>query len=243
MIERRVDIQTRDGLMNTFITYPEEGEPFPPVLLYMYGEGVREELRETARRIGAAGYYVLLPNLYYRDAREVVIDGSDASRAQLFELMSRLTIERVNADTAAMLDFLAGEAAEAQPGGVGCVGYCFGGQYAFAAAAAFPDRVRVAASIHGVGLFRDAPDSPHRTADRVKGELYFACAEIDPWVPKATIDALEAHLREIGVRHRVEWYPGTHHGFVFPENRATYDKAASERHWASLFALFARTLR
>ena len=36
----------------------------------MDAPGKREELHDMARRIATVGYYVLLPNLYYRDARE-----------------------------------------------------------------------------------------------------------------------------------------------------------------------------
>jgi len=39
----------------------------------------------------------------------------------------------------------------------------------------------------------------------------------------------------------VELYPGVEHGFAFPQ-RAAYDKAAAERHWERLFALFKRRL-
>ena len=99
-----------------------------------------------------------------------------------------------------------------------------------------------AASLHGVRLCTDAEDSPHRDADKVEAELYFGCAETDEWAPKEMLDELEGHLAAAGVHSRIEWYPGTHHGFVFPERGALYDKAAAERHWERLFALFRRNL-
>ena len=71
----------------------------------------------------------------------------------------------------------------------------------------------------------------------------FACAEIDKYAPAEQIAELEQHLERAGVDHRVEWYPGTHHGFAFPGRRGLYDKAAAERHWARLHALFDRNLR
>ena len=61
MIEHELDIQTPDGEMNTFITYPEDGGPFPMVLFLMDAMGKREELYDMARRLATAGYYVLLP--------------------------------------------------------------------------------------------------------------------------------------------------------------------------------------
>jgi len=76
---------------------------------------------------------------------------------------------------------------------------------------------------------------------QLRCEAYFACAEIDKWASPADIEELEAALRAAGTRHRIEWYPGVEHGFVFPQ-RTLYDRSAAERHWERLFALFRRTL-
>src|SRR5437764_14345005 len=72
MIEQTPDIATKDGAMETFICHPERGGPFPAVLLLMDAPGIREELRDMARRLGTVGYYVMLPNLYYRAGRDTV---------------------------------------------------------------------------------------------------------------------------------------------------------------------------
>jgi carboxymethylenebutenolidase len=242
MIDRELDIQTHDGLMNTFITYPEEGGPFPVVLFYMDAPGKREELHAMARRIGTAGYYVVLPNLYYRTERNFVIDASDATRAHMFELMNSINTRLVNEDTQAILDFLVGEE-HASSGPIGCVGYCMSGPFVLSAAAAFAPRMAAAASFYGVRLCTDAPDSPHRTADKITGELYVACAETDVWAPPEMIAALSEHLAKTKIRHRVEWYPGTHHGFAFPQRQGMYDPRAAERHWERINALFERNLK
>ena len=106
------------------------------------------------------------------------------------------------------------------------------------AAAAFPDRLRCIASIHGANMATDAPDSPHRIAHQVRCESYFACAEIDKWAPPKDIQALQAG----GTPHRIEWYPAVEHGFVFPQRGTIYNREAAERHWERLFSLFRRQL-
>ena len=45
-----------------------------------------------------------------------------------------------------------------------------------------------------------------------------------------------------GTNHRIEVYPGTEHGFAFPQ-RPVYNKPAGERHWQRMLALFDRGLR
>ena len=61
MIEKTLDITTKDGEMETFICHPERNGPSPAVFLLMDAHGIREELKDMARRLGTVGYYVLLP--------------------------------------------------------------------------------------------------------------------------------------------------------------------------------------
>ena len=88
VIDQHIEIQTRDGAMNTFVTHPEEGGPFPVVFFYMDAPGKREELHDMARRIGSGGYYVVLPNLYYRTVREFDFTAGEQEETykRMFEL-------------------------------------------------------------------------------------------------------------------------------------------------------------
>ena len=241
MIEREIDIATADGAMNTFVTHPEEGGPFPLVIFYMDAPGKREELHDMARRIATTGYAVLLPNLYYRQVREFHLGMPGATRERMAELMGGTSNAMACEDTRALLNFADAEPAM-RDGPVGAVGYCMSGPFVFAAAAEFPQRIKAAASLHGVRLCTDEAYSPHLQAKRIEGEIYFGCAETDQWAPPEMIEALDAHLVKSGINYRIEWYPGTGHGFVFPQRDGLYHKASAERHWERLFALFQRNL-
>ena len=242
MIEHHLDIPTADGAMNSFIVHPEEGGPFPVVLFYMDAPGMREELHDMARRLASVGYYVVLPNLYYRRTRDFWLkERTESAMAVMFEHMASLDRTTTELDTAALLEFVdAHPAADASR--IGAVGYCMSGPFVMWAAAAFPTRLRCIASIHGANMATEQPDSPHRMAPKIGCESYFACAETDKWAPPADIARLQAGLQAAGTPHRIEWYPGVEHGFVFPLRTGIYNRAAAERHWERLFSLFARTL-
>ena len=245
MIEQTVDIPTKDGKTATFIVHPERGGPHPLVVFFMDAPAIREELRDMARRIATAGYYVMLPNLYYRKgvmelAALPPLPEAEA-RARMFELMGSISIPLVMSDADALLDFADRDPA-ASPGPAGAIGYCMSGQYAINAAARHPERIACAASLYGVQLVTDAPDSPHLAAQKTKAELYFACAEHDTYAPLEMVQALDASLKQAAVNAEVELYRGVHHGFAFPQRGAVYDKPAAERHWERLFALFRRNL-
>src|SRR4051812_36032928 len=174
MIEHHLDIKTADGEMNTFITHPEEGGPFPVVLFYMDAPGKREELHDMARRIATVGYHVVLPNLYYRTTREFVMVRDEQSLQRMFELLRGLSIEMMMRDTAAWVEFVdGGPAGGARSPGV--VGSCMGGPFVAAASAGFPDRVQCASSRYRPGLLADRPDWPYLTLNQIRGERCFAC--------------------------------------------------------------------
>ena len=228
MIEQHLDIPTADGAMNTFVVHPEEGCPFPVVLFYMDAPGKREELHDMARRLAAVGYYVVLPNLYYRNSRDYWLkERTEAGMAEMFGFMATLNVDAQP---------------QANASRIGAVGYCMSGPFVMWAAAQFPGRFSSIASIHGANMATDQPDSPHLMAPRILCESYFACAEIDKWAPPADIQKLESALKTAGTAHRIEWYPGVEHGFVFPLRAGIYNQAAAERHWECLFSLFRRTL-
>ncbi len=245
MIETTQDISTRDGAMETFIVHPERHGPHPVVLMLMDAPGIREELREMARRLAATGYVVLLPNLYYRAGRDTVfgpgvLEVGHPERDRMRAIRTKMTIPPVMDDVAAMFAFI-DAFPPARPGPLGVHGYCMSGPYALAAAARYPDRVAAAASFYGTWLVSDAEESPHRTLGRARGELYIACAEIDELAPLPMVAELKRLFDASGAAGELEIYPAAHHGFAFPQ-RKIYDRAAAERHWERLIALYRRRL-
>lgn len=246
MREHEKQIKTADGLLDTFITHPDEGGPFPAVILYMDAPAIREELRDMARRIATCGYYVALPNLYYRDGREGsygfdFANFDEAGRERMFELMNSLTNEKIVADTGPLLAAIR-EDENAASGPVGCVGYCMSGKFVIAVGAAYADDFAAIASYYGVGIVTDEPDSPHLKAGDIKGEVYMAFAAEDIWVPEKVLKQIPETFDAAGVSYRMEIYPGTDHGFAFP-GRDAYVKLAGERHWHRMLALFDRNLK
>jgi carboxymethylenebutenolidase len=244
MIEQTLDIATKDGAMEAFVCRPDRGA-HPPVLFLMDAPGIREELRDMARRLATVGYCVLLPNLYYRAGRDtkygpdVLVHGS-AEHTRMRAVRTRMTIPPVMDDVAALIAF-ADAQAHVKRGPVGVHGYCMSGPYALAAAARYPDRIAAAASYYGTWLVSDAVESPHLTLGKGKAELYIACAEIDDLAPLPMVEELRRLFETAGSPGELEIYPGVHHGFAFPQ-RKIYDKPAAERHWERLIALYRRRL-
>jgi carboxymethylenebutenolidase len=244
MIEKTLDIPTKDGVVETFICYPERAA-WPPVLFLMDAPGIRDELYDMARRLATVGYYVLLPNLYYRAGKDTkygpnVLEHGSAEHQRMRAIRTKMTIPPVMDDVAALIAF-ADKQPQVKRGPVGAHGYCMSGPYALAAAARYPDRVAAAASFYGTWLVSDAAESPHLTLGKAKGELYISCAEHDDLAPPDMVTKLKALFDKSGNPGELEIQPAVHHGFAFPQ-RWCYDKPAAERHWERLIALYRRRL-
>ena len=245
MTSKTVDIKASGGTCDSYISYPKGKGPFPSVLFYMDGIGIRPVLREMADRLASNGYYVLLPNMFYRRGRAAPVDVAEAlkpeSRAALMDLVFSLTPERVVSDAGAFLEFLGNQKEVKSGSPVGLTGYCMGGGMVMRTAAHYAERVASAAILHGGRLATASPDSPHHLVQRITAELYFGHADHDRNMTLEDIARLEDALQKAGSRYQAELYTGALHGFTMPDLPA-YNKAACDQHWDRLLALFDRTL-
>ncbi len=245
MIEEKIEITTPDGISTGFICRPEGDQRWPGVIHLTDIGGIRPAQHEMAQRLAAKGYFVFVPNVFYRTGRPPLFEPGSAPGGEQFmkrfaELASPLTPEAVERDAACYVDFLAAQEA-VSPGALGVVGYCFTGGLAIRAAAAKPDKIAAAASFHGSGLFTEAPTSPHRLLARIQAQLYFGHAVQDRSMPEEAIQKLDQALAEWGGRYESDVYEGAYHSWTVPDS-PVYNRPQAERAFAKLVELFARTL-
>ncbi|MFJ8192090.1 dienelactone hydrolase family protein [Streptomyces sp. NPDC096094] len=241
MPTKMLQITTADGQADAFAAFPDDGERHPGVLMYADGFGIRPVLREMARELADHGYYVLLPNFFYRHGPAPVVElpehiGEEARTAVLRRLMPLIeahTIERTLRDADAYLEFLATQP-EAGGGPVAVTGYCIGGLLAVRTAAAHPGQVAAVAGFHApVGAA--GPDSLRR----LTAQVHFGHAETD--LTSEALGELNQALDAAGVDYTSEIYPDTVHGFTMADTDA-FDPAALRLHWGHLLPLLGRSL-
>jgi carboxymethylenebutenolidase len=243
MLMPRVEttIKTRDGNCPASIFTPANGlGPWPGVIFFMDGFGIRPTMGEMSQRLADGGYLVLLPDLYYRLGSYPAMVPSEMVRKpnfreELMKFVSSLDRDKKVSDAGAFLDLLSSRD-DVKGERFGATGYCMGGNFSLTAAGAFPERFAAVASFHGGNLASDKPDSPHLFVKKITGRVYVAGAIEDGSFPEEQKSRLEKALTDAGVQHAVETYPAQH-GFAVPD-LPVFDAAAAERHWAALFGLF-----
>jgi carboxymethylenebutenolidase len=243
---KRIEIETRDGICPSYVYRPQGRGPWPAVLIFMDGIGIRPAMLEIGERLATYGYFVLLPDLFYRSGPYAPMNphtvfSDPAERKVLMEKFFALaTPPNIMSDTSFFLAYLRNEP-DARPGGIGTTGYCMGGLMSLTAAGTYPDDIVAAASYHGGRLATDDPTSPHLLARRVKARLYIAGAIEDPSFPDDMKARLAAALTEAHVDYAIETCPAKH-GWVFRDT-PVYDAVQSERHWQTMTGLFADLLK
>jgi carboxymethylenebutenolidase len=240
MIEREFDVTTPEGEMKTFIYHPEHNGPHPVVLYLMDAPSIRPALKEMASRLASAGYYVMLPYLFYRGGpfREFGLEDEDMHQRR--ELMGTVNPTNILSDADALLA-VAGEDAAAADGKIGAVGFCMSGGLVISLARAMPERVAAVASIHGAWLVRETSDSPHLDLDSVQAEIYFGWCDNDPTAPEEHVPVMREALDAAGINYTLDWLTDALHGYA-PPGGERYNRAASELHWERVHALFRRHL-
>jgi carboxymethylenebutenolidase len=254
MHERTVEIETADGMMPVFISQPEGGGPFAPVVLFMDIWGYREIFCDLARRIGTVGYAAVVPDLYYRmgggsiefrDAEgniRTMKELSQEEQEKVNTVRSHLTDPMAMSDCAALLDFFDADT-DICSGPAGSIGWCMGGRHVIRAAGTYPGRFVANASLHPTNVVGDdKPDAPYREAPNCRGELYIGWGELDHFSPSNVIKTTRNAFHDQLVTFDELVHPGAKHGYALPD-RAAFDKHAAARDWERIFAMYRQVLR
>ncbi len=247
MSKTEVSIPTLDGDARAYAFKPQGQGPWPAVIFYMDAPAIRPTLFEMCERLAARGYYVLLPDMFWRVGPYEPINlaeafASEETRRTIFgKFMSSTNPEKSTRDTGAFLAWLDAQP-DAKTDRVGATGYCMGAGLALRAAGNYPDKIAAAAGFHGGRLATDEPDSPHLLAPKIKAKVYIGGADEDAGFPPEQADRLRDALTAAGVDNRVEIYAGARHGYTMPD-LPVYNESGAERHWKELFALLDETLK
>ncbi|MEI7054436.1 dienelactone hydrolase family protein [Nocardioides sp. CCNWLW239] len=241
-----IEIQTPDGTAEAYLARPESA-PKGGVLVYMDAIGLRPRLAEMIEQVASWGYLVLAPNTFYRDGSVAELaptaDLRDpAARDAYFadRAMARvrgLTVARLEVDIPAYVQALRTHVT----GPLATHGYCMGARLAVRTAGLFPEEFVAVGGFHGGGLVTAAADSPHTCIAGTTAEYYFGHADHDRSMTPEHVADLGRALEDAGVAHTNLIYPDAPHGYTMADT-SSYQEAGTQRHFADLEALYARTM-
>jgi carboxymethylenebutenolidase len=247
VVEKDVDIKTSDGTCDAAYFHPAAGT-HAGVLIWPDAFGLRPSLRAMGKRLAGEGYAVLVPNPFYRVAKNPFTDASTVDfakdRGKIQPLMDSINAAgAAEKDAQAYITWLDAQKEVDKRKKIGTQGYCMGGPLVVRTAATVPDRVGAGASFHGGNLVNEQPTSPHLLAPKIKAKMLFAIAESDDKRQPDVRDKLKAAFPDAAV----QVFVGTQHGWCISDmpktnGMPTYAMPDAEQAWSELLALYKSAL-
>jgi carboxymethylenebutenolidase len=247
VVETDVDIKTPDGTCDAAFFHPKSGS-HAGVLIWPDAFGLRPSLRAMGKRLAAEGYSVLVPNPFYRVAKNPFTDASNVDfakeGAKIQPLMASVNAPgNAEKDAMAYVAFLDAQKQVDKKRKIGTQGYCMGGPLVVRTAATIPDRIGAGGSFHGGNLVNAQPTSPHLLAPKIKAKMLFAIAESDDKRQPDDRDKLKAAFPEAAV----QVFVGTIHGWCISDmpktnGMPTYSMPDAEQAWTELLDLYKTAL-
>lgn len=203
------------------LTYPPDAEekPVPAIVVLHDHFGVDEFTLESARRLNAAGYATLVPNLFARSGGPDDIESATA----LLNFTDSLYDTQLTADANAAVAWLA-EQDGVDRERLGVLGWGWGGAYALMAAAQ-DARIRAAVNVAGALTYptftEQHPGSPLNHIASIEGALLSIFPDGDPLFSEIEVDRLEEQMREHDRRGEVRIYDGAPSRFWREDSPAT----------------------
>ena len=201
----------------------------PGLVLWQEIFGVNEHIRAVAEQYALAGFVVLAPDTFWRQAPRVELGYAGADRDQAIMLMQGYAGEQALADIAGAVKTL--RARPEVTGRVGAIGYCMGGRLAYLSAATAG--VDAAVAYYGGGIHLQL-----ERAAAITCPVQFHYAEHDDNIPLDAVERVRAAMAGKGAE--VHLYAGSTHGFNCWARGSYHAASAALAHGRSLSFLAER---
>lgn len=238
---KTIEVNSGDITLPVYVAMPSGAGPFGAVVVLQEIFGVNSHIRDVTDRIAKEGYVALAPALYHRQAPgfETGYTAEDIQIGRQYKVQTNA--DELLADIQATIDY-AKHLPQVNNGGVGCIGFCFGGHVAYLAATL--NDTSAIASFYGAGIpdqvFGPGPVALARTP-QITGTLHCFFGTDDTSIPAETIGQIRSALQTATINHKIFEYEGAGHGF-FCDRRSSYNPDAATDAWEKVKTLFADKL-
>jgi carboxymethylenebutenolidase len=224
--------------MNAYRAKPKGKAHAPVILVVQEIFGLHEWIRDIVRRLAAAGYYAIAPDMYQRQG--------DPTTAPDIQTLFKTIVSQVP-DAQVMADLDAAAAFAATDGGdskrLGVTGFCWGGRITWLYAAHNPG-VKAGVAWYGrlVGQPTDLqPKHPIDVAAQLRAPVLGLYGDLDKGIPVADVEKMQAALMAAGSASRILRFADADHGFL-ADYRPSFHEPSARIAWAETLGWFGRLL-
>jgi carboxymethylenebutenolidase len=232
-------IEIAKGLSGYYVTPTGTGK-FPAVIVLMEAFGLNNWCKSICDRLAQSGFAAIAPD-FYRGTTYAYTDVAGA-----IGKLKSLNDDAIMGDVGKSLDFLAGKS-EVNANGIGVIGFCMGGRYAFLTNAVYPTKIKAAISFYGGGIDA-APGNPlgqKSLLDRVsaiKSPLMLMYGSEDQLIAAEEHGRVATALSKAKKRYILNLFPNAGHGFM-SDRRENYAPEAAAEAWIMTTGFLSQNLK
>ena len=232
-------IEIAKGLPGFYVTPAGTGK-FPAVIVLMEAYGLNNWCKSICDRLAQSGFAAIAPD-FYRGKTYAYTDTAGA-----IAKLKTLDDNAIMTDVGKSLDFLAGKS-EVNANGIGVIGFCMGGRYAFLSNAVYPTKIKAAISFYGGGIDA-APGNPlgqKSLLDRVtaiQAPIMFMYGSEDQLIAAEEHGRVATALSKAKKRYILNLFPNAGHGFM-SDRRDSYAPEAAAEAWMMTTGFLSQNLK
>ena len=232
-------IQIAKGLPGYYVTPTGTGK-FPAVIVLMEAFGLNNWCKSICNRLAQSGFAAIAPDFY----RGTTYEYTDVAGA--IGKLKSLNDDAIMSDVSKSLDFLAGKS-EINANGIGVIGFCMGGRYAFLTNAVYPTKIKAAVSFYGGGIDATAgnPLGQKSILDRtptMQSPIMLVYGSEDQLIAADEHGRVAAALSKAKKRYILNLFPKAGHGFM-SDRRENYAPEAAAEAWMMTTGFFSQNLK
>jgi carboxymethylenebutenolidase len=233
------NIQITKDLPGYYVTPAGTGK-FPAVIVLMEAYGLNQWCRSICDRLAKSGFAAIAPDFYRGKSFEY------RNVAGAVAKLKSLNDDAIMSDVGKSLEFLAGKP-EINVNGIGVMGFCMGGRYAFLTNATYPSKIKAAISFYGAGIDA-APGNPlgqKSLLDRVtamQAPMMLMYGSEDQLIAADEHGRIATALSKAKKRYIINLFPNAQHGFM-SDRRESFSAEASVEAWMMTTGFFSQNLK
>ncbi|MFM2304406.1 MAG: hypothetical protein RLZZ135_1818 [Cyanobacteriota bacterium] len=219
---------------------PTGTSKFPAVIVLMEAFGLNQWCRSICDRLAQSGFVAIAPD-FYRGTTYAYTDGPGA-----IAKLKSLKDDAIMRDVGNSIEFLAGKP-EVNVNGIGVIGFCMGGRYAFLTSTTYPTKIKAAICFYGSGI--DAvPGNPLgqksllSQVDAIQSPIMLMYGADDQLIAADEHGRVATALSKAKKRYILNLFPKAGHGFM-SDRRENYAPEAAAEAWMMTTGFFKQNLR
>jgi carboxymethylenebutenolidase len=221
-----VSLPIQGGQLQGYLARPEGDGSRGAVLAIHENRGLVDHTKDCARRLAAAGYVALAPDLLSRE-------GGTAKAADATAALGKADANQNTQDLVAALDWLAKQSGvNGKP--LAVTGWCMGGGYTWRVATQAGNRIAAAVPWYG--------PNPPSDAEKIAAPVFAIYGALDERI-NAGIPAISELMWKNNKAFALRVYPNAQHAFNNDQNAERYSAEQAPIAWSDMLYFLEQSLK